>query len=50
MKNTLKKKAAGAGSEDTPESPADVLGAVTDGSVVFAAEPDAPPPDIIVEN
>jgi hypothetical protein len=49
MQNTLKTKAAGAGADQTPDSTPDVLKPITDGPVASAAQPDATPPDIIVE-
>jgi hypothetical protein len=50
MKNTPKTKAAGAGAQQAPDAPADVLRPMEDGPVVHNSEPDATPPDIIIEN
>jgi hypothetical protein len=50
MKNQTKTKVVRAGAKQSPESPAEVLRPMEDGPVVFGQEPDATPPDIIVEN
>ena len=50
MKKPLKTKVAGAGAKKSAESPVEVLRPMEDGPVVFGQEPDATPPDIIVEN
>jgi hypothetical protein len=49
MKKMEKTKAAGAGSQQPPDAPVDVARPKKDGPVVYSSEPEATPPDIIVE-
>jgi hypothetical protein len=49
-KPSSKIKTAGAGAQQSEEAPAEVLRPMKDGPIVFGQEPDATPPDIIVEN
>lgn len=50
MQKITKTKAAGAGAAPAAEESVDVLRPIEDGPVMSAAEPEATPPDIIVEN
>ena len=49
MQKTVKTKAAGAGTEQNSDPGAEVLRPINDGPIASAGEPDATPPDIIIE-
>jgi hypothetical protein len=49
MQKKLKTKAAGAASEQGADIQSDGFRPIQDGPVASAAEPDATPPDIIIE-
>jgi hypothetical protein len=50
MQKPLKTKAAGAGAPQAEDTMPDAMRPMKDGPVMSAGEPEATPPDIIVEN